>query len=511
MSPEQAIGDEVGPPSDVFSLGAVFAFAASGQAPFGNGSTAALVYRVVHAVPDLASVPDELRPLVERCLTKDSAQRPTTAELLAELDGTNLAAGWLPAPIVAGLAQHVPAALLSDSGGLDQVPSDAASGEVAGGPATVTVGRPPSPTPPAALRPVPVIEADAPSRRIGRRVAVLASFAALLLVAGTAGALALDHGRGHPLAAEVGTSGVAAAVVASSGASPSSGSASGGARGPAGASPGGPASSVATGQPPGAPGAAAPGHSSPSVTASRTLGTTGATSPTLTGNPPVTTPVRVPSIPQNVRTTANSGDEVTVHWADGSPGITGFNVDNGCPVGACGGPDAELYTTTGPVNSTTFSAQPGTWICFRVQAISSAGDSAWSGYGCVQTPGLAVSGATEWTSSGLTLNAGDRIGITAAGTVYIDPAYPAGPSGTASCTPAKNYPTSTTPFPGPTAPCWSLVARIGNGAPFEVGTSVQFIATAGVLYLGVNDNNFADNSGSWTVNIKKGGGLPPAA
>jgi hypothetical protein len=219
----------------------------------------------------------------------------------------------------------------------------------------------------------------------------------------------------------------------------------------------------------------------------------------------------VPGTPQNVTTTANSGYQVTVHWADGSAGTTGFNVDNGCPVGACGGPDAELYTTTGPVNSTTFPAQPGTWICFRVRAISGAGDSAWSGYGCVQTPGLTVSGATEWTSSGLTLSAGDRIGITAAGTVHIDPAYPVGPGGTASCTPAKNYPTSTTAFPGPTAPCWSLVARIGNGTAFEVGTSAQFIATAGVLYLGVNDNNFADNSGSWRVNIKKGGGLPPAA
>lgn len=43
MSPEQAEGREVGPPSDVFSLGAVLAFAAAGEGPFGNGSTAALV------------------------------------------------------------------------------------------------------------------------------------------------------------------------------------------------------------------------------------------------------------------------------------------------------------------------------------------------------------------------------------------------------------------------------------------------------------------------------------
>lgn len=49
MSPEQAEGREVGPPSDVFSLGAVLTFAATGEGPFGAGSTAALVYRVVHS------------------------------------------------------------------------------------------------------------------------------------------------------------------------------------------------------------------------------------------------------------------------------------------------------------------------------------------------------------------------------------------------------------------------------------------------------------------------------
>jgi hypothetical protein len=85
MSPEQAEGRPVGPASDIFSLGAVLTFAATGEGPFGEGSTVALLYRVVTGEPNTQGVPGEIRPLIEHCLVKDPRQRPTAAQLLAEL------------------------------------------------------------------------------------------------------------------------------------------------------------------------------------------------------------------------------------------------------------------------------------------------------------------------------------------------------------------------------------------------------------------------------------------
>ncbi len=96
MSPEQAEGREAGPPSDIFSLGAVLAYAATGRGPFGSGSTPAQVYRVVHDAPELGQVPSGVRPLIERCLAKDPAGRPTAADLLA--GAAYPVTDWLPEP-----------------------------------------------------------------------------------------------------------------------------------------------------------------------------------------------------------------------------------------------------------------------------------------------------------------------------------------------------------------------------------------------------------------------------
>jgi hypothetical protein len=95
MSPEQAEGRLVGPPTDIFSLGGVLAYAATGEPPFGEGSASALLYRVVYGTAATGHVPARLRHLIERCLAKDPADRPTTDELLADLGYAEASADWL--------------------------------------------------------------------------------------------------------------------------------------------------------------------------------------------------------------------------------------------------------------------------------------------------------------------------------------------------------------------------------------------------------------------------------
>ncbi|WP_084724724.1 protein kinase domain-containing protein [Streptacidiphilus melanogenes] len=110
MSPEQASGKKVGPEGDVFSLGSVLAFAATGHGPFGQESAASLLYRVVHEPAELDLVPESLREAISACLAKDPAARPTPAQLVRMLAPDGAAAllqgGWLPAQVASGIAQH---------------------------------------------------------------------------------------------------------------------------------------------------------------------------------------------------------------------------------------------------------------------------------------------------------------------------------------------------------------------------------------------------------------------
>ncbi|MGW8695993.1 protein kinase domain-containing protein [Streptomyces eurythermus] len=75
-APEQALGQRVGPAADVFSLGALLVYAASGRRAFTGSHVAAVQYEVVHGAPRMDGVPPVLQPLIGPCLAKDPAHRP---------------------------------------------------------------------------------------------------------------------------------------------------------------------------------------------------------------------------------------------------------------------------------------------------------------------------------------------------------------------------------------------------------------------------------------------------
>ncbi|GAB2814354.1 hypothetical protein GCM10022221_10250 [Actinocorallia aurea] len=98
MSPEQVKGhtEDIGPASDIFSLGSVLTFAATGRTPFERASRAAVQYAIVNEPPELGGLPRELRGIVAACLTPDPGLRPSLEDLLVLLDTADVPEGWPP-------------------------------------------------------------------------------------------------------------------------------------------------------------------------------------------------------------------------------------------------------------------------------------------------------------------------------------------------------------------------------------------------------------------------------
>ncbi|MGW6543764.1 protein kinase domain-containing protein [Streptomyces massasporeus] len=133
MSPEQILGKGVTGAADVFSLGAVLAYAATGQPPFPGDSSAALLYKVVHEEPELGLLDGRLRSLTAECLAKDPQARPAPAELARRLapEGAArlVAGGWLPGTLVEQVSRSAVRLL-----NLEATGAEAEAGVGAGGP-----------------------------------------------------------------------------------------------------------------------------------------------------------------------------------------------------------------------------------------------------------------------------------------------------------------------------------------------------------------------------------------
>jgi serine/threonine protein kinase len=196
MSPEQIRGDPVRHASDVFSLGCVLAFAATGRPPFGSDTAAAVMFRVVGQPPDLAGVADEgLRALIESCLAKSPDDRPAVPVVLAALAGPVPSRAPSPAPLAARASRH--AAPAPGHSGIQTQTNPSLRVPVQTDPDR-NGSSGPSTVPPSTASPPRAVHARPPRGRPGRRRAALITAAALVAVlAATIPVLLTSHSPSH--------------------------------------------------------------------------------------------------------------------------------------------------------------------------------------------------------------------------------------------------------------------------------------------------------------------------
>jgi serine/threonine protein kinase len=350
MAPEQIMG-RAGTPADIFSWAVTIAYAASGQSPFGTGTSEVILYRILHETPDIAAVPATLHAQVAAALDKDPRVRPTAPELLSQLTRT----AALPAAGSGNPTQTVLAQTWHPAGPLLATPPQPASSA-----STPSWGAPPPDTRPPDTRPP-----DPPRRAGMRRPVLLTVVLAVAILLGAGGAALAFALSGNP--------------------STSQNTASGGAS----HSPTAPATSAGTntgrntGANTGTNSSAA--ASSPATSSTSTTSPSQAASSTPASSSPAALPVLAVGSYSGMRPTeiAYSGDATNVvtglswsSWtATGATGTGTSDIDSCVPSCAAASPDNVRTTITlsDPVNgqfthmtetrngSATSYTYPNTW------------------------------------------------------------------------------------------------------------------------------------------------------
>lgn len=168
MAPEQVRGDRVTPACDIFCLGSVLSYAATGALPFGaaNSGVHAMMFRIAQEEADLTGVPEGLADLVRDCLRKDPGARPGLDEILERTGAEETVAEgrtldpWLPGSLVAQLGRH--AVRLLDTENPDRGPERPRAGAPAALPPAPAAAPalPPAQGAAPALPPAPVAAPD---------------------------------------------------------------------------------------------------------------------------------------------------------------------------------------------------------------------------------------------------------------------------------------------------------------------------------------------------------------
>ncbi|WP_406423057.1 serine/threonine protein kinase [Streptomyces sp. NBC_00873] len=196
MAPEQVRGQQVTTAGDVFSLGSVLAYAATGRTPFGDGESGihALLFRIAYEEPDLTGIPESVADLVRDCLAKDPAERPSTTQVV-ERTRTAPEGAWLPPSLLARVhrfaAEPVPAVASRDEDRAGPGPAvlsvhtsePSANRDMGPEPGVVHLSSPPAEC---GTR-TAVTREPAPKRRHGRVVAAVLTAGVLVAVAGAYG------------------------------------------------------------------------------------------------------------------------------------------------------------------------------------------------------------------------------------------------------------------------------------------------------------------------------------